>query len=472
LSDEPVGQTPVPTEPSPASFSASSVRRRLVRGSSWTLAGRVSAITLGLAINAILARLLTPRELGAYFAIFSLVVLGTIVGRLGMDLVAVRFVSAALATGQSGRARQAIRTVFAVGTLGALVAGLVLALGLGSWLAQRIFHSQVIGAAMPLAAAWLVMSTLRTLLVATFMGLQQFALTAVFDSFLVDVLSAATFGTLLMLRVGSDVSLIVALSAGFAGASALIAAALLVRRLRRLRGQGRIEGAEVFAMAWPVLVTDVASYFLSTGVDLWILGAFRPQSDVALYGAASRLLVLLIVPFQIFQGVAPPLIAELHAQGRRAELERALRAGATLAAIPAFLVLVLFVLFGSPLMGNFYGPFYSQGATILAILSVGRLALVWTGSSGIALLMTGHQRAMMSLTILSGVTSIGAGVLAAAHFGPLGIATTTAGVAIIQNVLQLILAKRFIGVWTHVYLSPRALGRFLSERESPSDRPA
>jgi O-antigen/teichoic acid export membrane protein len=429
----------------------------------------VSAITLGLAINAILARLLTPQELGAYFAIFSLVVLGTIVGRLGMDLVAVRFVSAALATGQPGRARHAIWTIFAVGTVGALVAGLALTVGLGGWLAQHIFHSELIAAAMPLTAAWLVVSTLRTLLVATFRGLQRFALATIFDSFLVDVLSAAIFGILLLLRVESDVNLIVALSTAFAGASALIATALLLRRLRGLRGEGRIEGEEVFAMAWPVLITDVASYFLGTGVDLWILGSFQPPSDVALYGAASRLLVLVIVPFQIFQGVAPPLIAELHAQGRGRELERVLRAGATLAAIPSLLVLVSFILFGSVLMGEFYGPFYSQAASILAILSVGRLALVLTGSSGIALLMTGHHRAMMNLTILCGMTSAGAGILAAANFGPMGIATTTAGAAILQNVLQLILAKRFIGVWTHIHLSPRSVRRFLSERQAHSE---
>jgi O-antigen/teichoic acid export membrane protein len=172
------------------------------------------------------------------------------------------------------------------------------------------------------------------------------------------------------------------------------------------------------------------------------------------------------MPFHIFRGVAPPLIAELHAQRRLGELERTVRSGATLAAIPSLAVLVVFMLFGSSVMEAVYGPFYGQGASILAILSLGRLALVWTGSSGVALMMTGHHRAMMYITVVSGVLSVGGGILAAASYGALGIAATTAGAAILQNLLQLFLAKRYVGVWTHAYFGPRPLMRFLKKEPS------
>jgi O-antigen/teichoic acid export membrane protein len=276
------------------------------------------------------------------------------------------------------------------------------------------------------------------------------------------------FGSLLLLSLGSDVRQVVALATALAGVSALIGAALLLRQVRGLRGEGRVGRDEVLSMTWPVVIGDVASYLLSTGIDLWILAAFRPPSEVALYGAASRLLVILVMPFHIFRGVAPPLIAELHAQRRLGELERAVRSGATLAAIPSLAVLVVFMLFGSSVMEAVYGPFYGQGASILAILSLGRLALVWTGSSGVALLMTGHHRAMMYITVASAALSVSGGIIAAASYGAVGIAATTTGAAILQNLLQLFLAKRYVGVWTHAYFGPRPLWRFL-RRESSSD---
>src|SRR5581483_4666855 len=144
------------------------------------------------------------------------------------------------------------------------------------------------------------------------------------------------------------------------------------------------------------LITNVASYFLSTGIDLLVLGAFRPQPEVALYGAATRLVVLVATPLWILRGVLPPLIAELHAQGRRVELERTLRAGATLAGLPSLLILLVFVFFGRPVMGVLYGSFYRKGALVLVLLSLGRLVSVWAGSSGLPVTMPSRRLPLRS----------------------------------------------------------------------------
>jgi O-antigen/teichoic acid export membrane protein len=456
----------------PGAAPLASVRKRLLRGSAWTLGGRVLAIVLGLVINAILARLLSPAELGGYFAVFTLVFVGSIVGRLGMDRASVRFVSTALAAGQEGRARHAVRSVFLVGTAGAVIVGLALLLGLGSWLAESVLDSALVSRVVPVAAVWLVFTTLKTLLVETFRGFQRFDLATVFDSLLVDVLAASVFGTLLVVRGQSSLSQVVALSAIFAALAASVAAALLIRRFRSLGRDGRLGRDELLAMSWPVVIADVASYLLGTGIDLWILAAFAPLREVALYGAASRLIALIVLPFRIVQGVTPPLIAELHTQGRRHELQEALRASAFLAAIPAFLLLIAFTVFGGVVLDLVYGPFYTRAATILAILSAGRLFAVWTGSCGLTLMMTGHQRAMMYITVLSGLVSVGGALAVAPRFGGLGVALTTAGGAVLQNLLQLLLARRYAGVWTQAYLSPRRAFEYLFRKETTRAGPS
>jgi O-antigen/teichoic acid export membrane protein len=466
------------TEPSPAELDlgpepprgtavVGSVRQRLLRGTAWTLVGRVSAIILGLLINAFLARLLTPREMGGYFAVFTLVIVGSIVGRLGMDRASIRFVSPALATGQEGRARHAVRSVFLVGAAGAVLVALVLVLGLGTWLAEDVLHSEVVSQVIPLAAAWLVFATLRYLLVETFRGFHRFDLATIFDSLLVDVLAVSVFGALLLVGARSDLSQVVILSTIFAALAAAIAAGLLIRRVRSLSRDGRVSRSELLSMSWPVLIADVASYLLGTGVDLWILAAFVPLREVALYGAASRLMGFVVVPFRIIQGVTPPLIAELHAQGKRHELQEALQASAFVAATPAFVLLIAFTLFGGFVLDVVYGSFYAQAATILAILSAGRLFAVWAGSSGLTLMMTGHQRAMMYITVLSGLASVGGALLMAPRFGGTGVALTTVGGAVLQNTLQLLLARRLVGIWTQASLSPVRAFRYLFGKEAP-----
>lgn len=447
--------------PGTAEGGRTSIRRRLVRGSSWVLVGRVVSIVLGVGINALLARLLSPTELGAYFTSFTLVIVGAVIAQLGLDRALVKVVAASIGVGEPGRARRAIQRILTIGGASALAGGLLLAFVLGPLLADHVFHSSVVATVMPLTGGWLAATALQSLMVETFRGLQDFGRATLYDALLVDIVMATTLGAVYM--AGTD-HLGIRWAVGIAGLITLGVTLLGARHLRRavrtVVGDGALQRREVFDIAWPSLITNVAIYFLGSGIDLLVLGAFRPQADVALYGAATRLVTLVATPLWIIRGVMPPIIAELHAQGKNRQLEETLRAGAALAGIPSLLILTVFLLFGGTVMQFVYSPYYRQGATILVILSAGRLFAVWAGAAGITLMMTGHQRAMMTITLMTGVLSVTAGILAAPRHGAVGVATATASVAVLQNVLQVVLAKRFVGVWTFVQLSPRRLRDF------------
>lgn len=449
-------------EASPA-FSFAALRRRVLRGSTWVLGGRIVTTILGFVINVLLARILTHAELGAYFTSYTLVIVGSIVAQLGLDLAVVRFVAAALGTDRPEDARSTVRTVFGAGTVGVVVVAMVVLAG-GGWLARHVYQSPLLASVIPITAGWLAVAALQSLTVETWRGFQRFDLATLFDQFLVDIVLATVFGAFFILSVRPGLGNVLLLSTVFSAGVMITAGALLVRRVRRLPPGGRVSGREIFHMAWPVLITNISIYLLSTGVDLLVLGAFQPQQQVGIYGAATRLMILVSTPFLILQGVTPPIIAELYAQGRKAELERTLRSVATLAALPALLILAVFLIFGENVMGLLYGPFYRQGALILTILSVGRVVAVICGSSGVTLMMTGRQRVLMNLTILTGIASVLGGIVMAPRFGGVGVAAWTASVAAVQNVLMYVLAKRYTGIRTIAELSVRPFRQFLFGR--------
>jgi O-antigen/teichoic acid export membrane protein len=204
--------------------------------------------------------------------------------------------------------------------------------------------------------------------------------------------------------------------------------------------------------AWPFLVTSLSVLAL-TQADIWILGAFRPQEDVAIYGAAARMVILLPMPLMIVHLVVMPLVAEMYAQGRRTELERTLRSMATLGSIPASLVLATFVLLGGPILGLVYGDYYRTGATVLALLSLGQLVNVWTGCCTTTLMMTGHQLAMMTITMVCGSLTIVAILLVVGPYGSTGVAVATAAGLGLQNILMWLGARAATGMWTHAGLA-------------------
>jgi O-antigen/teichoic acid export membrane protein len=423
------------------------------------------SIALGIVITALLARLLTPTEYGAYFTCFTLVTIGALVAQLGLDRAVVRLVSASLGVGQPGRARLAATRVIRAGTIGALAIGTVFAVSLGPWLAHHVFHSNVVASVMPLAGGWLAVTAIQSLFVETFRGLQRFDKATLYDAVLLDVLWASAFGALFVLGDRVGLFLVIAISAGATLGIALIAGLLLRPRIRELHCEGTLERREIFEIAWPSMITNAAIYFLGSGIDLLVLGAFYHQRYVAVYGAATRLVTLVATPLWVVRGVMSPLIAELHAQGRKEELEQASRASASLAGVPSLLVLGLFIVAGGRILGAYQGAYYVQGASILAILSFGRMIAVWAGPCAITLLMTGHQRVMMYVTVGTGLLSLALGILVAPHFGRVGVAITTSAVIVLQNVILLFLSKRLVGVWTHVEFNPRKLHRFFSTKK-------
>jgi hypothetical protein len=92
-------------------LSGSFLRRRLLSGSAWASGGRIGGAMLGIVTNGLLARLLSPQELGAYFLALSIVSLGAVLGSMGLPKTVVRLVAENMGLDRSGRTLRAIRTV-------------------------------------------------------------------------------------------------------------------------------------------------------------------------------------------------------------------------------------------------------------------------------------------------------------------------------------------------------------------------
>ena len=322
------------------------VRRRLVRGSATVFVGMAVGTVLTLILNHILANTLGPSLLGQYFLVFSMVTIGSTVAQMGLDRTVVRLVSASRGVGDAGRARHTVRVVYTMGLASSLLLAAVLMLGLGHFVAIHIYHSEAIAAVIGLTAAWVVVKALLLLTAETFRGFQRFWPATVYSGLAVDGLLAAAFGALWI--AGARPSLREAVAISVAATAIALAVALISLRgqVSRLHGDGDVRAREIASISVPLLVTSVASFVVGTGVDLWVVGHFRPATDVALYGAASRLVFFVATPFIIVSQVVPPIIAELYARGEKEQLESSLRSISTLAGIPAALMLIVFVVAG------------------------------------------------------------------------------------------------------------------------------
>ncbi|HKQ60169.1 MAG TPA: oligosaccharide flippase family protein [Candidatus Polarisedimenticolaceae bacterium] len=442
---------------------AFSLRLRLLRGGSWVIAGKLATAGSNLVMASLAASLLAPEPFADYLLAYSLGQIGWLVASLGMSSAVVRLVAESLGRGRPDRARGAVRAAFGWGLAG--IAGVaLLLLTVGGWILRHGFDAPLLAASIVLATGWVVLNTLQILTSETFRGLHDMRAASVFGGVLSGALLVVLLGTTRALVTQTSLRTVLLLVLVASAASLLCAAPLLRRKLQALGPAARLDSREVLQVALPLWLNGLLAFGLQQ-CDLWILGAASERTELAVYGAASRLVILVSTPLVLVNMIVPPFIAELDARGERARLERLLRATATLAGLPALGVLLLFVVCGGPLLRlAYHDELYRSGALVLAILSVGKLVDVWVGPCQMALSMTGHQLLLMRITLVTSVLTVLAGAAVAGRGGGTGLALVFCAGLIVQDVWVWLATRRATGMWTHLGLPRRADLSFLLRR--------
>ncbi len=428
-----------------------SLSRHLLAGGAWAIGGRGVVALSEIATNALLARLLTPLDLGAYFLALSAVSLGAMTGTLGLHQVAVRFVAAALGLDQPARARRLLAAVLCVGAIGALVAGLLYFL-VGARASMAVFHAPALAAVTAPVAVWIAVLAWQRLLAESFRGFHDIARASLYGGALSGALLAVILGALWWMDVKITLATVLGWVIGTAAVSVVLAAYRLRRRVATLPLAGRMRATEyrdILRAAWPLLLINLTLFAL-TQMDIWILAMFRPQAEVATYAAAARLALTTMLLTSILYAVLPPLIAEKHARNEKHLLERLLRAGATASALLALPVFAAFVLFPADILALVYGAYYRDAGAVLALLAVGLYVNVATGMRGYVLMMTGNERVELAISLFGGVLNVALCLLGAIYFGVIGVAAAAMAAMIVQCAAEELAVKRRLGVWTHV----------------------
>ena len=448
----------------------------MISGSTWALGGKIGAATIGLVTNGVLTRLLTKQEFGVYLLAFSIISLGAVVGSFGLPKTVLRFIAESMTLGQPGRARRAIYTALGLGVVGTVGTSLAYLFMVGDLVGRHLFDSSALIAVIGLTAGWMAISTMQEIVAETFRGFHDIRMATLFGGLATGgksaglIMRAVLLASLLLLASTiehTDVRTVMLVSIGSGAASSLLAVMFLHRRVSSLGTQGAddpISTKDTLRDAFPLLAISLTSFVLLSAADLWILGFFRSTEEVGLYGAASRLVTLIAMPLLITNLVLPPIIAEMYAHGRTVRLERALRSFSTVSGVPSLLVLIVFMLLGGPILGVVYGSGYQSAAMVLVLLSAGKLAAVWAGSCGAVLQFTGHQGSMLRVNLLTSPLFIIGALLVVRDYGPIGVASMTAAITVLQNVALVLVTKRKTGMWTHVSLSPSRLRIGLSKR--------
>ncbi len=438
-------------------------RRSLRLGAVWVVAGRCLGIGITVLVNIALARWLPPQDFGDFLLLSSVLGLASLVAMLGLNTAVVRFVSESFGKGDVVRAQQNMWLIMSVaGVSIASVAGLA-AVTFAYW-GRTLLGLPDLPGIVPMAVTGLVLLAVLQLIAEACRSLHELRLASLFSGgqtggllssllFLMLLAAAIVLGkpSLFTAIALSLVAMAISLPFAVFGLSLAARSHLVAVAPRRPANALTLNQLLVFSL--PMLMIQLLT-FATSQADLWIAGICCPHDELALYGAARRLMLLVTMPLQMLNLTVVSSIAELYGQDRLRDLERVLRGAASLAAWPSIGAIMLLVLAGGPILETLFGSFFRQAAVPLAILGLGQLFFVCAGSSGCALEMTGHQMNSLAVNLVSAFTLATVGTWAAMNFGLVGLATASASTITVHSITQWLLARNLVGVWTHPALRP------------------
>lgn len=432
---------------------------RLLSGGIWVLFGQATLAVSGLAINAVLARLLLPEEFGAYFLALSISVVGALVAQCGTQLSIVQQVAGALAKGREGEVRLLLRSSGVLVTAGLIIVESAYLSGAGAWLGEKVFHSPFVTGFTVLIGFWIALRVIQTFLSQIFRGFHNLKLGALFDGALSSLLLFLMLLGAWIFYGKTSFRNVLELTILAFTISVVFGSILLRRHWYSLPYAKGLQLRPVVRVAFPLFVTGVALLGISE-LHLWILGAASSEQQVALYGAAYRLVLLVAMPLTLVGNVITPTVTELFAKRDLARLERVMRTTATAATVLALVVAIPLVIAANQILNVFYGNFYTNGSNALIIMTLAQLVNVFTGSPGVLLAMSDRQGALMRIGLLSGFIGLIVSFLLASQYGATGVALGFAAGMIAHNVTMSIYCRVSLGVRT--YWTPRLLPELVS----------
>jgi O-antigen/teichoic acid export membrane protein len=426
--------------------SIASLKSKLTKGTIGTFGLKLAAVGISFITSILLARLLGTKGYGVYSYINAWILLLQIPAGLGLRALLVREISAyqsrsewSLMHGLLHWANQTVLMVsIAVGLLAAIVA----------WLLIADLNSQMLVVfCLGLGALpWYALNTLRQ---GAMQGLHHIVSGQLPETLIQPVLF------LILVSVGYligkqefDVNWVMGINVLTVGVAFFIGTQMLRRTLPEAVKNESFSykiGSWLHSVLPFMLITCM--YAINNRIDALMLGTMKGAEMVGIYVVASRgaeLVQFILISFNTSLG---PVVANLYARAKLEELQHIITKSSRVIFLVSFPVTVSIISFGQWFL-LLFGSEFIQGYMALIILSLGQLVNATTGSVGLLLNMTGHERDTAIGVGFSAFLNIVLNAMLIPKWGIEGAATATTISTICWNIFLFVCVAKKLGIYT------------------------
>jgi O-antigen/teichoic acid export membrane protein len=199
----------------------------------------------------------------------------------------------------------------------------------------------------------------------------------------------------------------------------------------------------------PMMLTG-SMFFILGWTDNIILGIFRSSEEVGMYDAAFKLSTLSAIVLLAINAIQAPVFSDLYHKKEMGRLQNIIIKSNRLLFFTSLPLTVVLCFFPETILG-FLGEGFKGAWIALILLSIGNFVNSITGSIGILLQMSGHQKEYNKIITSTAIGSIILNFILVPKIGLVGAAISSSSAKIIQNLLSVAYAKKNLGILS-IYL--------------------
>ena len=399
-------------------------------------AGTLFTMGAGYLVKVYVARVLGAELLGIYALGLTLVSLTQLLGTIGLNGTAARYVAVYNSTGKFDDLRGFLTRSTAIVVFLNLILSIGLAFG-GSSIARELYHAPELGRYITMFAALAFFGALNVFCCQILAGFKDIAKRTVITNFIGSSLTIIL--TVALLAMGTRMW---GYLAAQVAASVVVVALLLAAARNLIPRAARFSRAPLAALDPEIKAFAAASFgmsaldFLGNQADKILLGLFLNPKLVGIYVLASTLSAFIPIILTSVNQIFAPVIADLHAQSRLEVLQKLFQTLTKWVLALSFPLAGVMTIFAIPLM-RIFGPEFVAGWPVLVIGAIGQVVNCATGSVGYLLLMSGNQRRLIKVQFVMAAISVLVNLALIPILGIVGAAVAAATINVAGNLWNL-----------------------------------
>jgi O-antigen/teichoic acid export membrane protein len=206
---------------------------------------------------------------------------------------------------------------------------------------------------------------------------------------------------------------------------------------------------DIIKTSYPMALSAI-SYFLMQSIDILFLGAFDTFESIAYYSVAVKIATVTSLALISVNIVIAPKIAKIYNDRNFSELKSMIRKATRINVLISSPILLILFFFPDFLLSMF-GDNYTLAKNAFLVLLIAQFFNSITGPSALYLNMTGRQKILNSILLISLLINVILNVILIPKFGMVGAASATTISFVISKLIASAVVLYLDNVKTYIY---------------------